>query len=69
MYGVYILRGLTQQLNVGVHLIILLRIKRHRSGDGAEFAKCIRNFNLVNRELFNALREVRERERQIKAWR
>jgi len=69
MYEVYILRGLKNHLYVGVSSNVLLRIKRHEDGEGAEFTRRTKSFSLVYRESFKTLREVRRRERQIKGWR
>jgi predicted GIY-YIG superfamily endonuclease len=69
MYYVYILRGLKNHLYVGSCCNIGQRIKRHQSGDGAEFTKRNKTFELVYEEKFLTSLEARRREKQIKGWR
>ena len=45
------------------------RIQRHKSGDGAEFTRRIKVYQVVYTETFPALLEARRREAQIKGWR
>ena len=52
MYSVYILRGSKNHLYVGVTENFEKRLKRHKSGDGAEFAKRNKTFQLVYSEQF-----------------
>jgi len=44
------------------------RVKRHKSGDGAEFARRNKVYKLVYEEQYETLKEARRRERQIKGW-
>ena len=69
MYSVYILRGSKNHLYVGVTENFEKRLKRHKSGDGAEFAKRNKTFQLVYSEQFKTLLEARRREAEIKSWR
>ena len=69
MFSVYILRGSKNHLYVGCTSNKELRIKRHQSGDGAEFTKRNKTFELVYSEEFFTLLEARRREKQIKGWR
>ena len=69
MYSVYILRGHKSHLYVGCTSSVDKRIKRHKSGDGAEFTKRNQTFELVYEERFKTLLEARRREKQIKGWR
>ena len=69
MYYVYILRGPQNHLYVGVTENINQRIERHKNGDGAEFTKRNKTFELVYQETFPTLIEARRRESQIKGWR
>ena len=69
MYSVYILQGPKGHLYVGCTSSVDNRIKRHKSGDGAEFTKRNLVFELVYEERFETLPEARKRERQIKGWR
>jgi putative endonuclease len=54
---------------VGVSQNINERINRHKSGQGAEFTKRNKTFQLVHSEQFKTLLEARKRETQIKGWR
>ena len=45
------------------------RIQRHKSGDGAEFTRRNKVYQVVYTETFPALLEARRREAQIKGWR
>ncbi len=69
MYYLYLLRGVKDHLYVGVTRNLLLRIKRHQSGEGAEFTKRNKVYKLVYTETFQTLQEARKRESQIKGWR
>jgi putative endonuclease len=69
MYYIYILRGHKNHLYVGCSRDIDQRIKRHQLGDGAEFTKRNKAFELVYKEKFLTLIEARTREKQIKGWR
>ena len=69
MFSVYILRGPRNHLYVGCTSSVDKRIKRHKSGDGAEFTKRNQVFKLVYEEKFDTLLEARRREKQIKGWR
>lgn len=69
MFYLYILRGTKNHLYIGVTSNIENRLKRHQSGDGAEFAKRNKTFKLVYTEEFSTLLEARRRESQIKGWR
>ena len=67
MYSVYILRGHKSHLYVGCTSSVDKRIKRHKSGDGAEFTKRNQTFELVYEERFKTLLEARRREKKSKA--
>jgi putative endonuclease len=69
MYFIYILRTLHNHLYIGVTSNVDKRIHRHRSGDGAEFTKRNKVFELVYTETFKTLLEARRREKQLKGWR
>jgi len=69
MFTLYILRSLKNHLYIGVTKNLQQRIKRHKSGNGAEFTKRNKVFELVYKEEFPTLLEVRRRESQIKKWR
>lgn len=69
MFILYILRGPNNHLYVGITKNLQERIKRHRSGSGAEFTKRNGVFDVVYKEEFSSLLEVRRRESQIKKWR
>ena len=69
MYQVYILRGPRNHLYVGCTGNLDGRVKRHESGDGAEFTKRNQAFELVYSENFRTYLEARRRESQIKGWR
>jgi len=69
MFTLYILRSLKNHLYVGITKNLQSRIKRHKSGNGAEFTKRNKAFELVYKEEFSTLLEVRRRESQIKKWR
>ncbi|OGD02024.1 hypothetical protein A2576_02100 [Candidatus Amesbacteria bacterium RIFOXYD1_FULL_47_9] len=69
MFSVYILRGSKNHLYVGCTLDLNARVIRHAVGDGAEFTKRNKAFDLVYSETFQTLIEARRREKQIKGWR
>ena len=69
MHNVYILRGPRNHLYIGCSSDVGKRIKRHKSGDGAEFTKRNKAFDLVYKEQYPTLKEARRRETQIKKWR
>lgn len=69
MYYLYILRNPKNQLYVGVSSDLKTRIDRHNSGDGAEFTKRNKDFELIYSEEFPTLLKARRREKQIKGWR
>ncbi|MDO8460885.1 MAG: GIY-YIG nuclease family protein [bacterium] len=69
MYTPYILRGPKNHLCVGVTSNLDRRVNRHKLGDGAEFTKRNKTFELVYRKTFSMLLEARQRESQIKGWR
>ena len=69
MYILYILRGPKNHLYIGVTNNFNKRLLRHKTGDGAEFTKRNKTFELVYTETFSTLREARQRESQIKGWR
>ena len=69
MYYVYLLRGIKNHLYVGISHDISQRIIRHKSGDGAEFTKRNKAYELVYQEKFLTYSEARKRESQIKGWR
>ena len=69
MFTVYILRGPKNHLYVGATSNLNWRKVRHKRGDGAEFTKRNKTFELVYTESFPTLLEARRRESQIKGWR
>jgi len=69
MFTVYILRGPKNHLYTGCTSEFNKRIKRHESGNGAEFTKRNKTFELVYKEEYLTLKEARQRETQIKKWR
>lgn len=69
MFTLYILRSVKNHLYIGVTNDLQQRIKRHKSGDGAEFTKRNKVFELVYKEGFSTLLKARKRESQIKKWR
>lgn len=69
MYYLYILKSIKNHLYIGVTSNLKNRIARHKSGDGAEFTKRNKVFELVYKEEFATLLEARRREKQIKGWR
>lgn len=69
MYFLYILCGPKNHLYIGVTNNLQKRIARHKSGDGAEFTKRNKTFDLVYSEEFSTLLQARKRESQIKGWR
>ena len=68
MHSVYVLKNNTNHLYVGCTSNLNKRIERHKSGDGAEFTRRNKVFELVYKENFNNLLEARRREKQIKGW-
>jgi len=69
MFFLYILKNPKNHLYVGVTSDLKSRIERHISGDGAEFTKKNKTFELSYKEEFSTLLEARRREKQIKGWR
>lgn len=68
MFFLYILKNSKNHLYVGVTSNLKSRIERHKSGDGAEFTKRNKTFQLVYSETFPTLLKARRREKQIKGW-
>ena len=68
MFTVYILRGPQNHLYIGCSKNVKMRILRHKSGEGAEFTRRNKVFNLVYKEEYSTLLEARRREKQIKGW-
>ena len=69
MYTLYILKGHRNHIYIGTTQNLDKRITRHKNGDGAEFTKRNKAFELVYTETYPTLIEVRRRESQIKGWR
>ncbi len=69
MFTLYILKGSNDHLYVGVTSNLNKRIERHKTGEGAEFTKRNRVFEIVYQEKYQTLLEARRRETQIKGWR
>ena len=69
MFTLYILKGLKNHMYVGVTNDLNQRIIRHKSGNGAEFTKRNRVYQVVYTEIYRTLLEARKRETQIKGWR
>lgn len=69
MYTVYILRNPKNHLYSGCTANLSERLIRHNAGDGAEFTKRNKGFELVYQEEYSTLLAARRRERQIKGWR
>lgn len=69
MYTLYILHGPKNHLYTGVTGNFTKRITRHKRGDGAEFTRRNKTFQLIYTETFSTLVEARRREAQIKGWR
>ena len=69
MYTLYILKGPRHHIYIGTTQYLDKRITRHKNGDGAEFTKRNKVFELVYTETYLTLTEVRRRESQIKGWR
>lgn len=68
MFTLYILHGLKDHLYVGVTNNLDKRLQRHKRGDGAEFTKRNKTYNVVHTESYLTLVEARRRELQIKGW-
>jgi len=68
MFTLYILKSLKNHLYVGVTKNLQLRIKRHKSGNGAEFTKRNKVFKLVYKEEYTTRQEAMRREIQLKSW-
>ncbi len=69
MYTLYILRGPKNHLYVGATNNLGQRLSRHQAGNGAEFVRRNKTYQLVYTESFSTLKEARKRESQIKGWR
>lgn len=69
LYYLYILLGPKDHLYIGVTSDLDARIKRHITGDGAEFTYRNKAYHLVYKEEYKTLLEARKRESQIKKWR
>jgi putative endonuclease len=65
----YILQGPQNHLYIGVTADLENRLKRHTSGNGAEFTYRNKTYNVVYVERYQSLVEARRREKQIKGWR
>jgi putative endonuclease len=68
VFFVYILKNDKGYIYVGCCSNLERRISRHNSGDGAEFTRRNKNFQLVYSEEYPTLLEARRREKQIKGW-
>ena len=69
MFTLCILQNLKKYLYIGVTKNLQQRIERHKLGNGAEFTKRNKVFELAYKEEFPSLLEARRRESQIKKWR
>ncbi len=69
MYFVYILKNSKKHLYIGCTNDLDARLKRHNSGDGAEFTRRNKDFTLIYSEQYPTLVEARKREKQLKGWR
>lgn len=69
MFIVYFLKGLKNHLYIGCTSDLDKRLKRHQSGNGAEFTVRNKAFDIVFKERFATLKEALQREAQIKKWR
>jgi len=69
MYRVYILRNSENKLYIGQTSDILERLKRHNSGNGADFTrKNLKDFKIVYTENYQTRTEAMQRESQLKRW-
>ena len=68
MYYVYILRGASNTLYVGVTENVAARIATHNQGKGAHWTKTYRGASLVYSEAHLTLGSARKREMQLKKW-
>ncbi|MDP2585709.1 MAG: GIY-YIG nuclease family protein [Candidatus Levybacteria bacterium] len=69
MVYLYILKNPKNHLYIGTTFNLQKRLNRHNHGDGAEFTKRNKTFELAYKEEFSTLLEARKREKQIKGWR
>ncbi len=69
MYFVYMIRNTDGKLYVGISIESEKRLRTHNARHGASFTKAHRNFELVFKEPYATMIEVRRREIQIKKWR
>jgi putative endonuclease len=68
VYTVYILKNFKNHLYIGCTANLNQRLIRHNAGDGAEFTKRNKDFELVYQEIYPTLLEAHRREKQIKGW-
>lgn len=68
MYSVHILKNSKNHLYIGSSHNVTKRVSRHNAGDGAEFTRRNKNFELVYEETYQTLLEARRRELQLKGW-
>jgi len=64
MFTLYILRVIKNHLYVGVTNNLERRIDRHKFGNGAEFSKRNKTFELVHKEIYKTLSDARKREKR-----
>ena len=68
MYNLYILRGPSDTLYIGVTKNLAARIATHNQGKGADWTKIYHTVSLVYSEAHFTLGSARQREMQLKKW-
>lgn len=67
-YYLYFLRCEKDKLYIGITDNLKERFLRHKKGKGAKFTLQNKPHKIVYVEEFNTLKEVMQRERQLKKW-
>ncbi len=68
MYYLYILKNPQGRLYIGISKSPIQRLTLHNTGKGSKFTSDYQDFSLVYTESYPTLKEVMQRERQLKKW-
>ncbi len=68
-YYVYMMSSKSRVLYVGITGALMLRVLRHKRGEGGMFTRKYRVHRLVWFQTFESVRNAIARETEIKAWR
>jgi putative endonuclease len=69
LYYVYILSSKSRAIYVGMTGFLMVRVLKHRAGNGGNFTRKYRIYRLVYYEVFHSVAAAIARETEIKKWR